>query len=170
MVFRDFMGASRTWGKDDRNEKAGWGEPVMERAEERVGSSKRLWKSAASWESSWAQLPGEYSCKWKPKGIQHRSVTHRQREECRCERGMGGKRERRQEKKEMKLEKEQARTNSEVKKCRRDGEKQILLFEGRLYDWLCEFMVCRLILLHVCVTGGGRDKLYIHIYCVCGVM
>lgn len=36
-------------------------------------------------------------------------------------------------KKKMKLEKEQARPNSGVKKCRRNGEKQIPLFEGRLY-------------------------------------
>lgn len=33
----------------------------------------------------------------------------------------------------MKLEKERARTNSEVKEGRRKREKQILLFESRLY-------------------------------------
>lgn len=37
-------------------------------------------------------------------------------------------------KKKTKLEKEQAKTNTEVKKCRHNGEKQILLFEGRLYE------------------------------------
>ena len=29
---------------------------------------RRLWKSVAPWETSWAQLPGEYSCKGKPRG------------------------------------------------------------------------------------------------------
>lgn len=72
LVFRDFMGARRTW------EREGPGQ-----ASDGVGSWKRLRKSAAPWETSWAQLPGEYSCKGKPKGIQHRSVTHWQREECR---------------------------------------------------------------------------------------
>lgn len=50
---------------------------------------------------------------------------------------MGGKPERRQGGGGgMKLEKEQARTNSEVKKCRRNGEKQTPLVEGRLYERL----------------------------------
>lgn len=74
------------------------------------------------------------------------------------ERGTGGKWEQRErKKKKMKLETEQARTNSEVKKCRRNGEKQIPLFEGRLYEWVWEFIVCTLI-LRVCLCDRETER------------
>lgn len=74
-------------------------------AEEGVSSSKRLWKSVAPWETSWAQLPGEYSCKGKPKGYSiDLSHTDSGEESAGGEGGVGGRLETEWEK-EMKLEK-----------------------------------------------------------------
>lgn len=108
-----------------------------------VGSSKSLRKSVASWESSWAQLPGEYSRKGMPRGMRHRSVTRRRRraawEGARAggERGGGltGNRVREEEeKKDDELVKKKGggrrRTNSGA--GRRERRKQIRSPAGRL--------------------------------------
>ena len=111
----------------------------------RVSSKIRRWKSEAPWETSWAQLPGEYSCKGKPKGYSI-DLSHNDSGEESAGREGGVAAENGE--KTPNWKKEQVTIDCEGSKTLRMHLNQVLLFYGRLYNLIIYIFYAEFSLRH----------------------